>query len=104
MVINLRLNLAAIPKEKIFHGKKGKYIDVTVFVDDNFDQYGNNAKMIVSQSKEQRQNNVARIYLANGKTAGNKSLPEPAPQSKTADPLPTGEGNFHGGNDDDLPF
>ena len=41
--IRLKINVSQVNKEKLFPGKKGKYLDATVFFDpDNTDQYGNN--------------------------------------------------------------
>jgi len=70
-IINASLDLTKIEKSKIIKGKKGSYINVTMFVNDEVDQYGNNASIIISQTKEEREAKAPRVYLGNGKTVGN---------------------------------
>lgn len=70
-IINASLDLTKVEKAKIIEGKKGKYINVTMFINDEPDQYGNNASVIMSQTKEEREAKTPRVYLGNGKTVGN---------------------------------
>jgi len=70
-IINASLDLTKIEKSKIIKGKKGSYINVTMFINDEEDQYGNNASIIMSQTKEEREAKTPRVYLGNGKTVGN---------------------------------
>ena len=54
-------------KANFTKGKNGKqYYNVTVSVNDDTDQYGNNIKLIESQTKEDRDNGKKKIYLGNG--------------------------------------
>ena len=47
--VNLKINVSNILKEHLFQGKKGKYLDATVFIDvDNKGQHGDNG--MVTQS------------------------------------------------------
>jgi hypothetical protein len=71
MIANVSINLSKVEKSKLIDGKKGKYLPLTIFINDQVDQYGNNVSVIVSQTKEERDANVDRVYLGNGKTAGN---------------------------------
>ena len=48
--INVSIDVTKIDKSKLFAGKKGTYLDMTVFVDDTADQYGNNG--MVTQKAE----------------------------------------------------
>lgn len=68
MIINASIDLSKIEKSKIIKGKKGSYLNVTAFVNDEVDQYGNNVSIIVSQTKEEREVKTPRVYLGNGKT------------------------------------
>ncbi len=70
-IVNASLDLTNIEKAKIIDGKKGKYINVTMFINDEADQYGNNASVIMSQTKEEREAKTPRVYLGNGRTVGN---------------------------------
>jgi len=70
-IVNASIDLTKIEKSKIIKGKKGSYINLTIFINDEADQYGNNASIIVSQTKEERDAKVDRVYLGNGKIVGN---------------------------------
>ena len=70
-IVNASLDLTKVEKAKIIDGKKGKYINVTMFINDEADQYGNNASVIMSQTKEEREAKTPRVYLGNGRTVGN---------------------------------
>ena len=96
-VINISLNLSKIDKSKIIEGKKGKYLPVTLFVDDKHDQYDNDITCIQSQTKEERASNTGRIYLGNGKSnrTNQNALVEDSPNEFK---MPTE------GEDDGLPF
>ncbi len=57
-----KIDLAKIDKTKVFVGKKGKYIDVAIWVNDAEDNYGNIMSIQQSTKKEE-----TSIYLGNGK-------------------------------------
>ena len=40
-IIKTSINLNNIPKDKIINGKKGKYLPITITVNDDLDQFGN---------------------------------------------------------------
>ena len=46
-IIKTSINLSNIPKDKIITGKKGKYLPITVTVNDEPDQFGNQGPVIV---------------------------------------------------------
>ena len=73
------INLTEIKKAldsgiKPYDGKKGKYLDVSVFVSEQPDQFGNSCS-VSTYNKEDKQ----AYYLANLK----KSVREPDTQAKT---------------------
>ena len=76
MIVNGKLDLSKVKKTDIYEGKKGKYLSITVFINDEVDNYGNDASFIISQTKEQREAKEARVYLGNGKVSGRKKEPE----------------------------
>lgn len=86
-LVTIKLNVSKIPRERIFKGKSGSYIDLDVWVNDNADQYGNDASVNIRQTKEEREAKVPKIYVGNGKTVfGFDSEPAPArSQSSTRD-------------------
>ena len=53
-IIKASLNLDAIPKEKIFIGKKGKYLPITITINDELDQFGNQGPVVVEQTSTKR--------------------------------------------------
>ena len=90
-IIKTSINLNNIPKEKIFVGKKGKYLPITITLNDEVDQFGNQGPVVVEQTKEERDAKAAKTYLGNCKVVwtngdnvdvaprDNQSAPAPAP-------------------------
>ena len=76
-IVNASIDLTKIEKSKVIDGKKGKYINITMFVNDEVDQFGNNASIIMSQTKEEREAKTPRVYLGNGKTCLLYTSPSP---------------------------
>ena len=101
-IINFSIDLTKIPKDKIIDGKKGKYLPLTLTLNDELDQVNNNGPVIVAQSKEEREAKAAKVYLGNATVAWtNGQNVEPAPregqpQQRQAAPAPV--------EDIDLPF
>jgi hypothetical protein len=67
-LINVSLDLSKIDKTKV---KDGKYLNAIVAIGDDTNQYGQNASMYISQSKEEREAKEARTYIGNGKVVWN---------------------------------
>lgn len=65
--ITAKIDVSKIPRDRIFEGKNGKYIDILIFENDEPDQYGNTHNIQLSRSKEERATNAKKIYLGNGK-------------------------------------
>ena len=103
-IIKASINLNEIPKHKIIDGKKGKYLPITITINDEVDQFGNQGPILVEQSKEERDAKAAKVYLGNVKvvwTNGTNvaAAPKPdyqgnLPQQAQRAPAPV----------DDLPF
>jgi hypothetical protein len=66
-IIKTSINLQNIPKDKIFNGKKGQYLPITITINDEVDQYGNQGPVVVEQSKEERDAKAPKTYLGNVK-------------------------------------
>ena len=100
-IIKASIDLTKIPKEKIVDGKKGKYINIVVNVNNDVDQFGNQASVIVDQTKDERAAKAAKTYLGNGKIVwSDGQFPDPAPydNSHNGAPKPVAQPA------DDLPF
>ena len=66
-IIKTSINLNEIPKDKIIAGKKGKYLPITITLNDEVDQFGNQGPVCVEQTKEEREAKTAKTYLGNVK-------------------------------------
>ena len=64
-IIKTSINLNEIPKDKIINGKKGKYLPITITINDEPDQFGNQGPVVVEQSKEEREAKTPKTYLGN---------------------------------------
>ena len=96
-IIKASINLNVIPKEKIFVGKKGKYLPITITLNDELDQFGNQGPVVVEQTKEERDAKAPKTYLGNCKVVwtngdnvdvaprDNQSVPAPAPAAAEED-------------------
>ena len=54
-IVKGSIDLTKVPKDRIIVGKKGKYINVAITVNDEEDQFGNFGPIIVDQTKEERE-------------------------------------------------
>jgi hypothetical protein len=98
-IIKTSINLNNIPKDRIFEGKKGKYLPITITINDEVDQFGNQGPVVVEQTKEERDAKAAKTYLGNVKvvwTNGQNVDPAPRDNQPQAAPAPA--------VDEDLPF
>ena len=100
-IIKASINLSEIPKEKVIVGKKGKYLPITITLNDEPDQFGNQGPVIVDQTKEERKAKAAKTYLGNVKvvwTNGDNvaAAPRDGQPQQAAPPVQAPE--------DDLPF
>ena len=69
-IITGSINLSNIPKDTIIEGKKGKYLPISISINDELDQFGNQGPISVSQSKEEREAKSAKTYLGTSKLYG----------------------------------
>lgn len=63
-LINASIDLTKVDKTKLV---KGKYLNLTIAVNDNLDNYGNNVSLTIQQSKEEREIKASKTFLGNGK-------------------------------------
>ena len=99
-IIKASINLNNIPKDKIFTGKKGKYLPITITLNDEVDQFGNQGPVVVEQTKEERDAKAPKTYLGNVKVVwSNGTNVEPAPRDNNSAPAPA-----PAAAEDDLPF
>ena len=96
-IIKASIDLTKIPKDKIYQGKKGKYLPITITLNNELDQFGNQGPVVVEQTKEERDAKAAKTYLGNVKVVwtngdnvdvaprDNNSAPAPAPAAAEED-------------------
>ena len=83
-IVKASINLSAIPKDKIIVGKKGKYLPISITVNDEPDQFGNQGPVVVDQSKEEREAKAPKTYLGNVKVVWtNGQFPDAIPFEKS---------------------
>jgi len=98
IILNTSINLSDIPKDKIIDGKKGKYLPITITVNNEKDQFGNDGPVIVSQSQEERTSKAQKTYLGNVKVVWTDGqVPSPTPRETQPQQAASVE-------NDDLPF
>lgn len=67
-LLNISVDLSKVDKSKIIKGKNGgQYYNLSLWVDDKKDQYGNDVSVFDSQTKEQRDAKEKRNFLGNGR-------------------------------------
>ena len=100
-IINTSINLSIIPKDKVITGKKGKYLPITITVNNDVDAYGNHGPVAVAQTKEEREAKEQRTFLGNAKVVWTDGeFPQPVrTDSQPQQAAPTAQVA-----QDDLPF
>ena len=98
--IKLKIDVTKIDKALLFEGKKGTYLDATVFVDvDTKDQYDNNGMITQDISKEQKDAGGQGNILGNVQVFWNDGAKPQQQQTQQAPPT-----NSRNDFDDDIPF
>ena len=101
--VSLKINVSQIDKARLFSGKKGKYLDCTVFIDINdLDQYGNSGMIIQDITKDEKTSGGKGNILGNCKVFWNEAGQAPqanqsgfqqqAPQQQAPQQKPQGYG------------
>ena len=104
-IIKASINLNNIDKTKIIEGKKGKYLPITITLNDEPDQFGNQGPIVVAQSKEEREAKTAKVYLGNVKVLWtNGTFPEKVPYDSNLAAQPQNNKPQAVAADPDLPF
>ena len=99
-IIKASINLNNIPKDKIYAGKKGKYLPITITLNDELDQFGNQGPVVVEQTKDERDAKAPKTYLGNVKVVWtNGQNVDTAPRDMNSAPA-----SAPAAAEDDLPF
>jgi len=101
-ILSGSIKLTDIPQDKIIKGKNGKYAGLTISVNNEPDKFGNNASIVLSQTKEEREAKAPKVYLGNCKLIWTDGVVPQVPPRDGA-PAPKAK-NQSVQEDDDLPF
>ena len=82
-VINFSVNLDKLDKSRIIKGKNGNYLNLTLSVNDELSQYGDNASIFIAQTQEERQSNAKRTYVGNGKVSWTDGVINAVPREQS---------------------
>ncbi len=83
-------------------GNQGKGISVTISINDDSNEYGQNVSSYVSQSKEDREADKKKFYVGNGRVFWENGTIKKG--VKPDEQATTSAGVTAGADDDDLPF
>ena len=103
-IIKASINLNSIPKHKIIDGAKGKYLPITITINDEVDQFGNQGPVMVEQSKEEREAKAAKVYLGNVKVVWTNGSNVPAAPRQDGSGQQSQQAKQPAMVEDDLPF
>lgn len=83
-IIKLSINIDLIEQARLYPGRKGRYLDATLFLNEETDQYGNNGFIVQSVTKEEREAGVKGPIIGNVKLPKNN---QPAAQYPATQPV-----------------
>lgn len=63
-IINASIDVTKIDKEKLV---KGKYLNISININDENDKFGNNVTVTLNQTPDERAAKAPKTYLGNGK-------------------------------------
>jgi len=98
--ISTSINVSKINKDRLFSGKKGKYLDATIIIDtEEVNQYGDNGFIAENISKEEREAGDKGTILGNAKIVWRDDEQQQEYQKPQGQPQPMIDIN-----DEDIPF
>ena len=104
-LVNLSINVAKLPKEKFVQGKNGAvYYNMTISINDETNDYGQNVSAFDAQTKEEREAKKAKDYLGNGKVVWTDEKCVKAEWVDRDNPTPKSVSKAPPVEDDGLPF
>ena len=80
--ISVKIDVKKIDKTKLFVGEKGTYLDATIIMRDEPDQYGNSGMVVQNVTKEEREAGIKGVILGNVKWIQKQQQAPHAPASQ----------------------
>lgn len=93
-LIAVSIDVTKLDKSRFVVGKKGTYANITINLNDEPDQFNNDASVWEGQTEEERKAKAERNYLGNGKVVWSSEGRAEQPESK----------KFNEEEHDNLPF
>jgi hypothetical protein len=85
IIATASIDLTKIDKSKIIEGKKGgKYLNLSIMMNDEESQYGDNVSISIGQSKEERESKSPKTFLGNGRVVWDNGTMPCKPEYKGA--------------------
>lgn len=103
-LIEIQIDVNKITKSKLYQGAKGKYLKLTVSVNDEANEHGQDVSAYEQQTKEERERGDKKNFLGNGKTFWASNGHKTVDQKSGKEVKPSGPTAPNIGDDDDLPF
>jgi hypothetical protein len=69
-IITVNLNMDKLDASKAYIGKSGTYQSLVLLPLKQADKFGNTHTVVMSQSKEEREQNIPAIYVGSAKIVG----------------------------------
>ena len=112
MMLNLKINVKDIDKSRLFVGEKGTYLQLTVAVNDELNNFDQDVSAWQEQNEQERAQKAPKKYLGNGKVfwRGNNQQPQQQQGFQNSQPPQQGFGGQpqqhpqQQQGDEDLPF
>lgn len=99
-LISLSIDVTKVTKENL---GKGKYLNLTIAINDETNKYGQNVSCYEEQSKEAREAKQAKNYVGNGKVVWTEGLVSVAEKTESKESKPAKKAVKKEAADD-LPF
>lgn len=97
--VNFKIDVTKLDKSRFFVGKKGTYADLTVFVDSEPSQFGDNGMIVEQSTKEERDQGIKLPKIGNATIFWSDAPEFQQPKGNSApEALPVDD------FDDDVPF
>lgn len=88
-IISASIDLAKLEKAPVVQGKNGaKYVNITIIVNDEANQWGKDVSISLEQSKEERTAKAPKTFVGNGKVIYNNAAPSEQPTPQQNNDLP----------------
>lgn len=104
-IISVSIDLTKLDKSKIVEGKNGaKYYNLTINVNDQKDNYGNDASVTIAQTKEEREAKQPRTFIGKGRVIWSNNGVQATQQQVQQNNAPNFTPPPGDNGDDDLTF